>query len=165
MNEQFNEFEWLKEYTGIHEDRMKFENIKNFVFFWSLFETKVCKNNANVKSISDSVDELANRREFIFEDYRDFFDYFRDRYTDSGKVNDRFESLNFRRPDKKEFVKDALEGDINKPYEIIKALLIIVYRLRSNLFHGKKRVETLNTQIENFKIANKLLSKVIKSFD
>ena len=73
--------------------------------------------------------------------------------------------MDFKKPDKKELVQEVLESDNPSKQNIIKALLIIVYRLRNNLFHGKKRLETLNTQIDNFKITNKLLATVIEQYD
>ena len=165
MNKQFNEIKWLEKYVGKSIEKANLQNIHNFVFFWSLFESKVCKNSANVNSICDKVDELASKGRLSIVDYNEFYKYFKERYVSSGKVNYKFNSLSFRSNDKKELVKKVLESDECDTGIVIKALLIIVYRLRNNLFHGTKRIETLDTQIDNFKITNKLLATVIEQYD
>lgn len=165
MEKGFNEIKWMQGYVNELIDISRLDNIRNFLLFWNIFESKVCRNHAHVESICNRVDELVNKRNFNFEDYKEFYDYFKARYVESGKVNHRFYHLSFRRPDKEDLVKRVLESDNCNEREVIKALLIIVYRFRNNLFHGKKRIETLDTQIDNFKITNKLLATVIEQYD
>ena len=59
-------------------------------------------------------------------------------------------------------MKRVLTKIETEPKEILKALLYILYRFRNNLFHGEKEVVRLNGQIENFKVANDLLAKVLE---
>lgn len=165
MEKEFNEIEWIQGYINKRIDISSLDNIRNFSLFWNVFESTVCRNQANANSICSKVDELVNKRNFNFQDYRESYDYFKNRYTTSGKVNYEFNSLGFKRPDKKELVQEVLESDNPSKQNIIKALLIIVYRLRNNLFHGKKSMKALNSQIDNFKITNKLLAMVIEQYD
>ncbi len=165
MTERFDEAKWFGHYIGnVTIDFEKLDNIRNFVLFWSLFESIVCENTANVRSICDIVDELSKKVELSLEDYKHIYDYFRNRYTESGEVNDKFHDLKFRTRDKKELVEEVLKSEDSEVTEIVKALLIIVYRLRSNLFHGRKDVKDLYYQTENFKIANELLAKLIEKY-
>ena len=51
----------------------------------------------------------------------------------------------------------VLAGRETDPTKIFLAMLIIIYRLRSNLFHGEKSVYELPGQVENFRMANQVL--------
>lgn len=157
MNKDFDEIVWLQDYIGDSFSKKRLENVRNFVFFWSLFEGVVCNNNANVDEICRKVDTVIKQGNVSIVDFEEFLQYFQSRYVTSGNVNHQFESLSFRGNDKKELVKEVLEGKAKDISNIIKALLIVVFRLRNNLFHGKKKMETLETQIDNFRITNKLL--------
>lgn len=45
--------------------------------------------------------------------------------------------------------------------EILSAILIIVLRLRNNLFHGEKWTHGIRDQLRNFQIANQVLMAVM----
>jgi hypothetical protein len=159
-SDEFKEDEWLREYCrGAHWN--KFESIKNFLFFWSLFEKKVCDNNANVNRICNEIDILVKKKALNPKEFNRIYKYFKKRYTKEGKVNKLFSDLAFRESDKKGFVKAVLENESPLINDELKAVLIVVYRLRNNLFHGTKEVELLKSQIQNFKVTNELLAKII----
>src|SRR3989304_7814029 len=145
MEKEFNEIKWMQDYVSKPIDISSLDNIRNFLLFWNIFESKICRNYANAESICSKVDDLVNKRKFNFEDYKESYEYFKNRYIESGKVNYRFYYLSFRRPDKEDLVRRVLESDNCNEREVIKALLIIVYRFRNNLFHGKRTLETLDT--------------------
>ena len=48
------------------------------------------------------------------------------------------------------------------PKEVATVILIIVYRIRNNLFHGEKWSYGLQGQLNNFKHANEALMKAIE---
>ena len=58
-------------------------------------------------------------------------------------------------------VKSVLEGKVNAVDDIVFALLIIIFRLRNNLFHGEKWVYKLDDQVDNFRNANQVLAKFL----
>jgi hypothetical protein len=41
--------------------------------------------------------------------------------------------------------------------------MIIVYRLRNNLFHGLKSISTLNDQVTNLDMACRALAAIVKA--
>jgi hypothetical protein len=41
--------------------------------------------------------------------------------------------------------------------------MIIVYRLRNNLFHGLKSIDMLNEQVDNLNMAAKCLAAILES--
>jgi len=46
--------------------------------------------------------------------------------------------LHFKSADHKELVENVLQGNTKDEADILSAILIIIYRLRNNFFHGKK---------------------------
>ena len=89
--------------------------------------------------------------------------YFRQRYVSDGQTNHKFESLHFRRNDRRELVEAVLLGHEATAIEIVKALLIIVFRLRNNLFHGIKWAYEMRDQQRNFENAIAVLTRVLDS--
>jgi len=70
--------------------------------------------------------------------------------------------LKLRQNDKPELVEAVLSGRENEPARSITVLLIIVYRLRNNLFHGHKWAYDLRGQLQNFTHANATLMKALE---
>ena len=78
-----------------------------------------------------------------------------------GSFNHRFAHLNFRPNDRQALVEVVLLGNEQTPTEVIKALLIITFRLRNNLFHGLKWAHEMRDQQSNFEQATSVLTKVL----
>jgi hypothetical protein len=70
-----------------------------------------------------------------------------------------------RRNDQADLVKDVLRGDDNDPVNCVIAVLIIVYRLRNNLFHGGKWAYGIRDQQSNFRQANKTLMNAMQLWE
>ena len=63
----------------------------------------------------------------------------------------------------KPMVEAVLKGEKTDDCERIVALLIIVYRLRNNLFHGQKWTgDQLGRQFDNFTHANGILMSALE---
>ncbi|RCH53628.1 hypothetical protein DJ568_16460 [Mucilaginibacter hurinus] len=152
-----SEKEWITEFirTNLNDDIT--DRIKHFALLWNLFETFACNKFATVASIIQAVDHLNAIQQIDLNTDR-YLDYFSARYIDiNGVETTHFQSLNFRKPDKKQLVLNVLLRKETEPKEILKAVLIIVYRYRNNLFHGEKNVAALNAQAANFEHANSIL--------
>lgn len=78
-----------------------------------------------------------------------------------GGTNHKFQRLNFRRNDRRELVEAVLLEDDVVPGEIAKALLIIAFRLRNNLFHGIKWAYEMRDQQRNFEHATIVLTRIL----
>jgi len=65
--------------------------------------------------------------------------------------------LLLRENDNEPLVVSVLKGENNNPADIVGALLIIVFRLRNNLFHGAKWAYGIAGQLDNFSNANEVL--------
>ncbi len=164
--EQFSEIEWLNSYFDNSSRRISEEDIQSVLYFalmWNLFELRACNKFATTASIADKVNEVYGRGLLRLPDFSPYLAYYRDRYLSEGETNDKFARLNFRRSDKKELVEAVLKGELDDINNIVLALLLIILRLRNNLFHGEKDIYKLNYQIDNFKIANHVLATFLTS--
>ena len=161
----FNEEKWLHTYFGnAYVDLAKFDNIKNFLFFWSVFEYKVCGTEFMISKMFKLIVESNSLPSNKLAEYRTILDYFKNRYITDGSINNKFHQLELKRVKYNSFLRKTLMSEENNEKDILKALTLIIYRLRNNLFHGVKKTELLKSQIENFQVTNYLLSKLIEDF-
>ena len=162
-----NAVEWLQTYApGFHalsDDER--QAITEFSFLWSLFEAK----SLNERGSANAIVESANRWAVSGQLTEDWFScelaYFRDRYVADGKFTHHFYHLHLRKNDAPDLVKKVLNREDAEPEEIAAAVLIIVYRFRSNLFHGVKWSYALQGQLDNFEHANTALMQAIELHD
>ncbi len=95
--------------------------------------------------------------------YDEGFAYFRNRYFANGEVTHHFQHLNLRQSDHPDLVRSVIGGESDTPRDKVLCLLMIVWRLRNNLFHGEKWAYHLRDQLDNFTHANKVLMRVLES--
>jgi hypothetical protein len=148
-------------YHSTYETRDGRRKLWQCALMWNMFESLACQRFANVPTIVNKVNNIYRRGLLRHEDFIPYLKYFQSRYLTGGHTNDRFEDLRFRRNDKKELVRSVLKGELDGVNNIVSALLLIVYRLRNNLFHGEKNPYKLNFQEYNFKVANQILAKFL----
>lgn len=169
MIKAFDEILWIRGFFNNTTD-LNIEGInhvRNFVFMWNIFETFGCNKEANINSIKNIVDEINSREAIVSETFTDYVQYFSNRYySKHGETTYSIDGLLFRESQNEQKAKNeviaVLQQNQTAPKEILKALLIILYRLRNNLFHGGKQVVTLDTQIKNFICANNILKNVLE---
>lgn len=95
--------------------------------------------------------------------YQESLAYFKARYFRDGEFTYHFNQLHFRRHDKKELVEAVLTGTESAPESELAALLLIVYRLRNNLFHGAKWAYGIRGQLDNFTHGASIIMLVIQA--
>lgn len=157
------EAEWLKNniqgYRYLSEDERKV--LKYFPLLWSVFEAKALGKRARPDKILE-VACLWNDKGLVeLKNFKEELDYFRVRFLTNDEANNRFEHLRFSKPANKELVINVLKNQENDIEKIVGAILLIIYRLRNNYFHGEKWAYQFRSQFENFKNANILLMKFI----
>lgn len=91
------------------------------------------------------------------EPFAESLAYFRDRYFQNGEPTEYFRGLNLRRNDNQALISAVLKGDNSNLADQIAALLIVVLRLRNNLFQGIKWAYGIRGQFANFIHANAAL--------
>lgn len=126
------------------------EAIANFTFLWSAMEGGVLNTAANPTSLVTLSQHMADAGRIDANAFANSLTYFRDRYFQGGQFTHNFEQLLFRRHDRRALVEAVLSGQDDAPQSIVAALLLIVYRLRNNLFHGAKWAYGIKGQQSNF---------------
>lgn len=135
--------------------------IYDFSFLWSLFEAQLQGGFAKANTIRDMVDNWVNVGVLNIGPFTGELAYFRHRYFADGKLTGHFPHLNLRPGDSPLIVQAVIEGTSDTPRDQMLALLIIVWRLRNNLFHGAKWAYQLRNQLDNFNHANRVLMQVL----
>jgi len=157
----FKVFDWLKSYfpyANVVEEDMP--NVLHFCLMWSLFESRICERHASVGKMKGFTKRLNSMKALKQEDFDPYLLYFQKRYLRNGKTNDRFDKLRISSV-YRDHVESVLKKEETENASIILALLIIIYRLRNNLFHGEKPIITLQDQNIHLNVANRFLAKVL----
>jgi hypothetical protein len=145
---------------GVHppitEDTMNV--LKDFLLLWNVYDTKFFNSDYSNKKLRLLVDSGIIQA----QDIHPALSYFSHRYTSNCIVtNENFEKLHFRKNDYRKDVVNSLHL-IGTVADATFAVLIIIYRLRCNLFHGLKDAASFNLQKQNFEIANRVLLEVLQ---
>lgn len=135
--------------------------IYDFSFLWSLFEARLQGGFARANTIRVMVDNWVNLGVLNIGPITGELAYFRQRYFADGKLTGHFPHLNLRPGDSPQIVQAVIEGASDTPRDQMLALLMIIWRLRNNLFHGAKWAYQLRDQLDNFTHANRVLMHVL----
>ncbi|NUA28671.1 hypothetical protein [Cupriavidus basilensis] len=156
--------EWLTRKAPGFSDlsREEQEGIAHFAFLWSLFEGRVLQGEGNPRTLVELAEAMARDGRVDLTLFGAPLEHFRRRYWLDGSPTYFFAGLNFRRHDHRPLVESVLDGRIEGPGEVVAALLLIVYRLRNNLFHGAKWGYGIRDQLSNFQNANDVLMHVLE---
>lgn len=147
ISERLNKFLHVENIDDGH-----YTEFLHFMILWNLFEARLCKKNFSPKNIPDV--------QISPEVIESTLEYFQGRYTDRNGLNDKFDYLGtnkYKKREIRELIKKVLLGEETDQAAIIKALMLIIYRYRNNLFHGEKEIASLPNQQENFDYANNFL--------
>ena len=135
--------------------------IAEFVFLWSLFEARVLDSRASARAIADAAARWFEQGILAQRTFQAEQAYFRNRYCPGGQFSHHYDHLEFRPLDKEELVRKFLKQECHHAWEDAAGLLIVVYRLRNNLFHGLKWAYAIRGQRENFGNANTALIQAL----
>lgn len=144
-----------------HKDR---HAIFDFSFLWSLFESQIMENFARADRIREKVDHWCAEGTLDAANFDEELDYFCQRYFANGSPTENFRFLNFRASDHPDLVLSVLSRENDSPRDKILCLLMVVWRLRNNLFHGEKWAYQLRGQYHNFTYANSTLMKILERY-
>jgi len=139
--------------------------IMHFALLWSRFEADTLNAGGNAQAILAVAERWREEGLLVGQEFAPELAYFRDRYFKDGKIRDRFGHLQFRHNDHGELVERVMRNEAPERFEVAAAVLIIVYRLRNNYFHGVKWAYGMRGQLENFTHANNALMQAIALHD
>lgn len=156
--------EWLEKFepsfARLTADERK--AIDDFSRLWAFFEGTNLGRDANTKTIVASVQKLKDSGALTLLPFGEAICYFRDRYFRDGNYTSNFHDLNFTGADQKRRAQIFVENSTTDDVEIFSGLLIVIYRLRNNLFHGAKWADGIRGQLDNFHHSNRVLMKVME---
>lgn len=134
------------------------EPILHFSLLWNLFERDACGKQASRTRIRTVVASAAASNRVTAQFFAEHLDYLRDHVQRNGMTIDRYlDALKVHERDRP-LVGQVLQGQLNDDESIVHALLLVVLRIRNNLFHGEKDVANLHTQSELFRAANSIIA-------
>ena len=163
--------QWLNQhqigYANLDQDDR--DAIREFALLWQIFEFQSLFGNDSVDALFDYVDEFAKEAEdesrvLLTAPFIPHLAYFRDQFVDAERssTNAAFEKLNIQQSEHRGLVSHALIKLDDETPELVKALLIIVHRLRDSLFRGLKWHESDKKRRDDLYHASKVL---MKAFD
>ncbi len=133
----------------------------HFALLWSLFEAKALHTRASANAILALSHEWKAQGLLDATRFSTHLEHFKARYFTNGQPTPHFNGLRIRNGDSPELVRAVLSGENVDPADSVAALLIVVYRLRNNLFHGIKWAYELKDQLANFNHANSALMSAL----
>jgi hypothetical protein len=139
--------------------------VGNFTTIWNYFESALCDNRATVAAFERIAEQYDSTKAppATLEKLASCLSFWQFRYRTPDGFSPRFDGLYFRPNDRRHHVEEVLNGQRDNPRDKILALMIIVYRLRNNLFHGIKSVHLLNDQVQNLDNASHCLAAILES--
>lgn len=159
-----NPIEWLAEKDPGFRELSEGERsaIMHFSLLWSFFEAKSLQTNASADKILSLVHRCKSTGCLNIAPFSPSLSYFCDRYFPNGVKTKYFDGLNLRQNDNPDLVRAVLIRDNTNPADCVAVLLIIVLRLRNNLFHGVKWAYGIRGQLTNFTHATAALMAALE---
>lgn len=131
------------------------------LYFGVFFEARALHTRAYANAILALVHEWAAQGRLNPEPFAESLMYFQRHYFVNGAPTKNLAGLKLRNNDSPELVHAVLKGENTNPTDTVAALLIVVYRLRNNLFHGIKWAYGIRGQLDNFTHANSVLMNTL----
>jgi hypothetical protein len=136
--------------------------VEGFVLMWNLFEGLVCDNSATMSRLEKLAVEIVERRRCKPELER-ILAWFKKLYCPGSRFTAAFQELRLRPTDRQELVEAVLQAKTKEYQPRVLALLIIIYRLYSNLFRNLKTLDQLNGRAPGLIMASRGLATVIEA--
>jgi len=141
------------------------EAIMHFSLLWSFFEARALGSAASANAIVALVQGWEDDGRLDVAPFDQSLSYFKDRYFQNGAATPNFQGLALRPNDNPATVEAVLKGENTSTRDCVAALLIVVYRLRNNLFHGVKWAYGIRDQLSNFNNANATIMAALEMHD
>lgn len=143
------------------------ENLKPivcFVVLWNRLEDRH-HGHITLPRLELSSRRAAGSKGFEVSRYMPHVEFFQRRYTDDPSRLERLFRLDNRRELAfEEKVRQLLRGEELTPEKTLEAIVVIPYRIRNNLFHGRKNPHELYGQTELFNHVNEILCLLHSDF-
>ena len=155
--------DWLRrkvpEFSQLEENERA--AIYDFSFLWSLFEGSVLNCQCNVPNIRRFAEQTESKIRLNDVDFAPFVSYLQNRYYLNGNPTEHYRHLHVERSGSPEEVVEMLSNENCTEKVKLIGCLVVVFRLRNNLFHGEKWKYQLQGQLDNFQRANNFLRNLM----
>jgi hypothetical protein len=152
-----NPIAWLRErlpgFPGPHQDEL-LKAIADFALLWSFFEGLVLTTGGSPSRIMRRVRQWHESIQLQIGEFADHLEYFRNRYCPNGNWDPQYNMLVRFTPPQEALLRRVLMRQTEDPVECVTGVLLLVLRIRNNLFHGQKMIWGLHDQADNFSHAN-----------
>ncbi|MGE4501229.1 MAG: hypothetical protein AB7C96_12845 [Hydrogenovibrio sp.] len=135
--------------------------IYDFSLLWSFFEGSKLNCNCNVKEIRRFVSQLNQRGRIDSFNIDKYVQYLQTRYYVDGRLTDHYKKLYLERSGNPAEVLEMLCNERCSTAVQLIGCLVVVFRLRNNLFHGEKWQYQIQGQLKNFQYANDFLRNIM----
>jgi hypothetical protein len=161
--------EWLRararEVDGLSAREV--DAVLEFVLLWSYFEGRALGARASPPAVRALAERWALAGRLDTDPLAPYLAYFRGHYFRSGVPTRhlpglRLELLQRNRHELRARVEAVLQGENNDPIDGAEALLLVLYRLRSNLFHGAHWVTEQDGQSDSLEYATAALIAAVE---
>lgn len=158
--------DWLRARVPGYQELGEAERdaVEGFLHLWALFEGRLLDESAGPGKICDLAAQWREGDLWRSRPVRAALIYWQRRYFVEGALTARFESLLFRSNDRGELVAAVMKGERTDAESVVAAALLIIYRLRNNLFHGLKWQYGLANQLGNFRHSNGVLMEILERY-
>lgn len=133
--------------------------IAEFYFLFSIMEMKCMGGEFKIKKIKNLADCIANGNENV-EIINDAFEFLKDRYSDRDRhyilMNGKDNAIEYY----SSIIQKINDGDDSLSAKI-ELILLVLFRIRNNLFHGPKLEHNINIQKELFCKLNQSLEIIL----
>ncbi|WP_417737750.1 hypothetical protein [Rosistilla oblonga] len=136
-------------------DWEKLKPVMCFVVLWNRLEVKHGQH-LNLARLERSAKSAVASTSFDISRYEPHVVFFQERYRNS---QERLSGLirTGKEPVVKQRLDDLVAGNLKDANDILVAVLMVPYRIRNNLFHGRKDTFELYSQTELFTHVNEVL--------
>jgi len=127
----------------------------------SLLEGTKLNCYCNVSEIRKFINSLEQSGRLADINADEYLEYLKQRYYVGGELTSYFQYLYIERSGSPPEVLDALcNASVTQKNKVV-GCLVIIFRLRNNLFHGEKWAYNLEGQKTNFIHANKFMCHIM----
>lgn len=145
----------VAEFLGEAEvDWEKLKPVMCFVVLWNRLETKHGQH-LSITKLETSAGSATATPGFDISRYEPHVLFFQERYRNAPQHLDTL--LRIGEPVVRQRVLELVAGSLSTNQDVLIATLMIPYRIRNNLFHGRKETFQLYTQTDLFTHVNEIL--------
>ncbi len=145
------DYNWIIDYLHVDLSKASLKPVLAFLLYWNTFEARLFERNFCTQSLKNDDVFLSVDNKIV----SDSFAFAKKRYVSAqGDLNQEFDKLGFRNlsknknkeTDDEKYVKEVLLDECPSCQKQLIAIMIIIYRLRNNMFHGEKSISEASRQ-------------------